>query len=106
VGEGEQQVNFGPAPGTHPLTVVLQPGRSRVLWVVAGDMRGVTRPQQELARVPYGQVIFQPTSERVLLQGLTPGRYTLIWASLHADEEAPVVRTVDLPSSAEVVLTP
>ncbi|WP_043433934.1 carboxypeptidase-like regulatory domain-containing protein [Cystobacter fuscus] len=106
VGEGEQQVNFGPAPGTSPLTVVLQPGRGRVLWVVAGDMRGVTRPQQELNRVPYGQVIFQPTGERVLLQGLAPGRYTVIWASLHTEGEPPVVRTVDLPSSSEVVLTP
>jgi hypothetical protein len=106
VGEGEQQVNFGPAPGTVPLTVRLQPERGRMLWVIAGDLRGVTRPEQELARVRYGQLVFQPGGERVSLRGFSPGRYTLIWAGMHNVEEAPVVRTVDLPTSGDVVLTP
>jgi len=43
----------------------------------------------------------------VTLQGLPPGRYTLVWGHFHVDtEEGPVVRTVDVPASADVVLTP
>ena len=104
LGEGEQRLDFGPAPGTAPLSVRLQPGRGRVLWVVAGDARGMDFSRREPADVRYGQFVFQPDGELLTLRGFPPGRYTLVWANLHGNEEPPVTRLVDLPSSAEVVL--
>ncbi|MET0405931.1 MAG: carboxypeptidase-like regulatory domain-containing protein, partial [Cystobacter sp.] len=106
VGEGEQRLDFGPAPGTVPLTVRLQPERGRMLWVVAGDARGELLSRKDLSGVRYGQVIFQPDADQVSLKGFAPGRYTIAWASLHNSEAPLTTRLVDLPSSAEVVLSP
>jgi protocatechuate 3,4-dioxygenase beta subunit len=107
VGGGEQRLDLGPAPGTASLTVQLKPAQGRALWVLAGDLGGVGNPPKELMRARYGQLLYQPRGERVTLEGLPPGRYTLVWGHFHVDsEEGPVVRTVDVPSSADVVLTP
>ena len=107
VGGGEMRVDLGPAPGTASLTVRLNPERGKALWVVAGDAGAVDNPPKDLMRARYGQLLYQPRGERVTLQGLPPGRYTLVWAHYHMDsEEGPVVRTVDVPSSGEVALTP
>jgi hypothetical protein len=107
VSGGEMRVDLGPAPGTSSLTVRLQPEMGKALWVVAGDVGSVNNPPRELMQTSYGQLLYQPRGERVTLQGLRPGRYTLVWAHFHVDSEgAPVVRTVDVPSSGEVVLAP
>ena len=107
VAGGEQRLDLGPAPGTASLTVQLKPAQGRALWVLSGDMGGVGNLPKELMRTRYGQLLYQPRAERVTLQGLPPGRYTLVWGHFHVDtEEGPVVRTVDVPSSADVVLTP
>jgi hypothetical protein len=107
VGGGEMRVDLGPAPGTASLTVRLNPERGKALWVVAGDAGALGNPPRELMRARYGQLLYQPRGDRVTLQGLPPGRYTLVWAHFHMDsEEGPVVRTVEVPSSGEVVLAP
>jgi protocatechuate 3,4-dioxygenase beta subunit len=107
VAGGEQRLDLGPAPGTASLTVQLKPAQGRALWVLSGDLGGVGNLPKELMRTRYGQLLYQPRGERVTLQGLPPGRYTLVWGHFHVDtEEGPVVRTVDVPSSADVVLTP
>jgi hypothetical protein len=56
-------------------------------------------------RSSYAQMIYQPRTERVTLQGLPPGRYTVVWANFHAESpEGPLVQTVDVPGSQEVSL--
>jgi hypothetical protein len=106
VGGGEQRLDVGPVPGTGSLTVLLKPERGRALWVVAGEVPAVSSPA-ELMRTRYGQMIYQPRSERVTLQGLPPGRYTVVWGHFHAETPGgPVVRTVSVPGSGEVSLLP
>jgi protocatechuate 3,4-dioxygenase beta subunit len=107
VGGGEMKLDFGPAPGTAAVTVRLKPERGHALWVIAGDVGAVSNPQKDLSRVGYGQLLYQPLGERVTLQGLPPGRYTLVWSNFHTDlTDGPVVRTVQLPTSEDVVLNP
>ncbi|QRK05634.1 carboxypeptidase regulatory-like domain-containing protein [Archangium violaceum] len=104
---GEKRLDIGPAPGTASLTVQLKSERGKALWVIAGDMGAVGNPPKELIRARYGQLLYQPRGERITLQGFPPGRYTLVWSNFHTDtEDGPVVRTVDLPTSGDVVLTP
>ncbi|WNG46604.1 carboxypeptidase regulatory-like domain-containing protein [Archangium minus] len=104
---GEKRLDFGPAPGTASLTVQLKSERGKALWVIAGDMRAVGNPPKELIRASYGQLLYQPRGDRITLQGFPPGRYTLVWSNFHTDtEDGPVVRTVDLPTSGDVVLAP
>ena len=106
VGGTETRLDVGPGPGTAPLTVRMNPERGRALWVIAGDPGRVGNPPRELMRAKYAQFLYQPAGDVVTLQGLRPGRYTLVWANYHMEEpEGPVVRVVDMPSSAEVVLT-
>ncbi len=101
----EQRLNIGPVPGSGSLNVVLKPERGKALWVVAGDMSSVGSPPTELMHASYGQMIYQPRSERVTLQGLPPGHYTVVWANFHsATPDGPVVRTVEVPGSGEVSL--
>ncbi|HSP77050.1 MAG TPA: carboxypeptidase regulatory-like domain-containing protein, partial [Myxococcaceae bacterium] len=107
IGGEQQKLDFGPAPGTGSLTVQLEPERGRALWLVAGEVGSVSNPPRELLRAGYGQFLYQPRSGKVTLQGLPPGRYTLVWAHFHLDtEEGPVVRRVDVPSAREVSLKP
>ncbi|WP_044186601.1 carboxypeptidase-like regulatory domain-containing protein [Hyalangium minutum] len=96
------RLDFGAAPGSGSLTVTVKPERGKALWVVAGDSPPVNSPL-ELMRSRYAQMVYQPRSERVTLQGLPPGRYTVVWASFHAEApEGPMVRTVEIPGAQEV----
>ncbi|SES72224.1 carboxypeptidase regulatory-like domain-containing protein [Stigmatella erecta] len=105
IGGAEQRLDIGPAPGSAPLTVLLQPDRGKALWVVAGEVGSVGSPPTELLRAAYGQMIYQPRTERITLYGLPPGSYTLVWANFHSETpEGPVIRTVRIPSPAEVSL--
>ncbi|HLL04500.1 MAG TPA: carboxypeptidase-like regulatory domain-containing protein [Myxococcaceae bacterium] len=105
VSGAEQRLNFGPAPGSGSLTVVLKPERGRALWLVAGDVSSVNSPPLELMRSSYGQMIYQPRTERVTLSGLPPGRYTLIWAHFHLDTPGgAVLRPVSVPGPGELSL--
>ena len=63
-------------------------------------MSSVGSPPTGLMRASYGQMIYQPRSERVTLQGLPPGHYTVVWANFHSETpDGPVVRTVDVPGA-------
>ncbi|HEX8702998.1 MAG TPA: carboxypeptidase regulatory-like domain-containing protein [Myxococcaceae bacterium] len=105
VSGAEQRLDFGPAPGSGSLTVLLRPERGRALWVVAGDVPAASTPPLALMRADYGQLIYQPRTERVTLRGLPPGRYTLIWAHFHSETPGgPVVRTVTVPGQEELSL--
>jgi hypothetical protein len=105
IGGGEQRLDIGPTPGSGSLTVLLKPERGRALWVVAGEVPSVGSPPTELMHTSYGQMIYQPRTERVTLQGFPPGKYTVVWASFHAaTPEGAVVQTVNVPSSGEVSL--
>jgi hypothetical protein len=85
--------------------VVLKPERGRALWLVAGDVSSVNSPPLELMRSSYGQMIYQPRTERVTLSGLPPGRYTLIWAHFHLDTPGgAVLRPVNVPGPGELSL--
>ncbi|NNB91899.1 hypothetical protein HJC10_36795, partial [Corallococcus exiguus] len=66
----------------------------------------VGNPPTELLRSSFAQLVYQPMSERVVVQGLRPGRYTLVWGYFHAEMpgSGPVVRSVDVPTQGEVSL--
>jgi protocatechuate 3,4-dioxygenase beta subunit len=99
------RLDIGAAPGTGSITVQIRPERGKALWVVAGDVPVMGSPPSELMRSRYAQMIYQPRAERVTLQGLPPGRYTVVWANFHAETpEGPLVRTVDVPGAQEVSL--
>lgn len=103
----EQRLDFGPGPGTASLTVQLKSERGKALWVIAGDAGAVGNPPKELMRARYGQLLYQPMGDRVTLRGFPPGHYTLVWSHFHTDtEDGPVVRSVELPASGDVVLGP
>lgn len=101
----EARLDFGPVPGLGRLDVLIAPEPGYALWLVKGDVRTVANPPMELLRSPWAQLVYQPFTQRVTLGGLTPGRYTLIWASFHATmQSAPRVLPVDVPSTGEVKL--
>jgi hypothetical protein len=103
----ELRLDLGPAPGTAHLDVRVQPQRGWALWLLPGQVQVTGNPPKELMQVAQGQLVYQPRSEQLTLRGLAPGRYTLVWAPFHvASPEGPRVRTVDVPSGAEVVLGP
>lgn len=105
VSGAEQRLDVGPVPGSGSLTVLIRPERGRALWLVAGDVSSVGSPPTELMRSSYGQMIYQPRSERVTLHGLPPGRYTLVWAQFHTETPGgPVLRMVNVPGSEELSL--
>ncbi len=105
VAGAEQRLDVGPAPGSASLTVQIKPERGKALWVVAGDVSFAGTPPTELMRTSYGQMIYQPRSERVTLHGLPPGRYTVVWANFHSESpEGPVMRAVNVPGSTELSL--
>ncbi|NBD13396.1 carboxypeptidase regulatory-like domain-containing protein [Corallococcus silvisoli] len=106
VAGADMTLDLGPVPGTGSLTVLLQPERGKALWVVPGDVGAVGNPPAELLRSRYAQLVYQPMTERVVVQGLRPGRYTLVWGSFHVETPGagPVVRAVEVPSQGEVSL--
>lgn len=98
-------LDFGPAPGTSSLSVQVKPQRGYALWLVRGDVPAVGNPPLELLRASYAQLVYQPVEDRVVFLGLTPGRYTLVWASFHAESTGgPILERVDVPGRAEVTL--
>jgi protocatechuate 3,4-dioxygenase beta subunit len=104
--EGAQmRVDLGPAPGHATLAVRVRPVRRRALWLVRGEIPPVANPPRELMAMTDGQLLYEPRSERVLFQGLTPGRYTLVWGTpFGRSDDGPVVRVVDVPQTSEVDL--
>lgn len=103
----ETRLDFGPVPGLSTLTVRLTPKHGHALWLVRGDVRQVGNPPMELLRAPWAQLVYQPKSPRVTLGGLTPGRYTLIWAIFHAATPAgPQLVSVSVPAGGEVTIGP
>ncbi|MCP3103486.1 carboxypeptidase regulatory-like domain-containing protein [Myxococcus sp. K15C18031901] len=104
---GEQmRLDLGPAPGTASLTVQLKPERGMALWVVAGDVSSPGAPaSQELLRSRWAYLVYQPRSEQVVVNGLPPGRYTVVWGAFHTGTPGgPEVRVVDVPSRGELSL--
>ncbi len=102
---GDTRLDFGPVPGLARLEVMIAPQPGYALWLVRGTVQNVANPPMELLRSPWAQLVYQPFTPRVTLGGLTPGRYTLIWASFHATmPSAPRIVPVDVPSSGEVKL--
>ncbi len=99
------RLDFGPAPGTSSISVQVKPQRGFALWLVRGELSSVGNPPLELLHASYAQLVYQPIDERVVFLGLTPGRYTLVWASFHAESTGgPIVEKVDVPGRAEVTL--
>jgi hypothetical protein len=87
------------------VTVRIRPQRGHALWLVRGDLKDVGNPPLELLHSRYAQLVYQPLEERVVFGGLAPGRYTLVWASFHAESSAgPAVIPIDVPSQSEVSL--
>lgn len=98
----QTHLDFGPAPGLGTVVARVKPDVGMALWLVRGDVRNVGNPPMELMRSSYAQMIFQPHTERVVLTGVPPGHYSLVWSSFHASSEAgPVVVPIDVPSPAE-----
>jgi hypothetical protein len=99
----QTRLDFGPVPGTAPLVVQLKPERGFALWVIQGELSAVGNPPIELLKVSYGQLLYQPTRERVTLRGLRPGRYTVVWGAFHmSSPTGPRVQKVEIPASTEV----
>ena len=105
VGEGEQRLDLGPAPGTASLTLQLNPEpRSQALWVLAGDVSPSNAPL-EMMRTSYGQLLYQPQGARITLNGFPPGRYTVLWSNFHGEAgEGLVARSIQLTASGPLVL--
>jgi hypothetical protein len=58
-----------------------------------------------LFKTEYAQLQYQPLEDHVTFYGLQPGRYTLVWASFHAETTGgPTVLPIDVPSQPEVSL--
>ncbi|MBX7116145.1 MAG: carboxypeptidase-like regulatory domain-containing protein [Myxococcaceae bacterium] len=106
--QGDQQrLDFGAAPGTTSVTVRVQPQRGYALWVVRGDLNAVGNPPMELSRSAWAQIIYQPTTAQVTVNGLAPGRYTLVWASYHGETETGPQRvSITVPGQGEVSMLP
>ncbi|MBJ6762748.1 carboxypeptidase regulatory-like domain-containing protein [Myxococcaceae bacterium JPH2] len=106
VAGSDMRLDLGPVPGSASLTLVLAPAHGKALWVVAGEVPGVGNPPLELLRSRWAQLIYQPLAERVVVQGLPPGRYTVVWGNFHTESpgKGPVVRVVEVPARGEVSL--
>ena len=107
VQSGEVSLVLGPAPELATLAVHVTPTRNFALWLVRGDPPALGNPPLELLHASWAQLLFQPAGERVVFGGLSPGRYTVIWAPFHGSiEGGPRRITVDVPASGEVVMPP
>jgi protocatechuate 3,4-dioxygenase beta subunit len=106
VAGADMRLDLGAAPGSASLTVQLKPERGKALWVVAGELGDVGNPPaMALMRSRWAQLVYQPRGEQVVLKGLAPGRYTLVWGHFHVETPGgPEVRVVDVPSGGEVAL--
>lgn len=105
IGGTEQRLDFGPVPGLATLNVLVPPEPGYALWLVRGDLPAVANPPMELLHAQWALLLYQPLVEHVTLGGLTPGRYTLVWASFHATmPNGPKVVPIDVPAQGEVSL--
>ncbi|NTX14525.1 carboxypeptidase regulatory-like domain-containing protein [Myxococcus sp. CA056] len=106
VGGAEMHLDLGPSPGSASLTVQLKPERGKALWVVAGEVPVSSNPPaQELMRSRWAHLVYQPRTEQVIVSGLPPGRYTVVWGAFHVETPGgPEVRVVDVPSRGELTL--
>jgi hypothetical protein len=101
----EAKLDFGPVPGMGVITVRLSPQPGYALWLVRGEPRAFGNPPMELLGSSWAQLVYQPRGPRLTFGGLSPGRYTLVWANYHATTpEGPIAVSVDVPTSAEVTL--
>lgn len=99
------QLDFGPSPMLGKLVVHVTPQPGFALWLVRGELPALGDPPMELLRARYAQLVYQPRVDTVVFGGLLPGRYTLVWASFHAQSTGgPVKVPVDVPGQAEVSL--
>ncbi len=99
----ETRLDFGAAPGLGSVTVRLAPLPGYALWIVRGDVARVGNPPLELLRTAYAQMLYEPRVERVTFGALEPGRYTVVWASFHAESPGgPVLVPVTVPGTSEV----
>ncbi len=96
-------LDFGPAPGTASLGVVLKPQPGYALWLVRGEVTSVGDPPMELLHSAWAQLVYFPRTERVVFGGLAPGRYTVVWADFHAGSSGgPLLIPVSVPSAGDV----
>src|SRR5262249_18426858 len=79
----------GPGPGTAGLSVRVRPEPGRALWVLRGDPPPPGSSPRELLGAPYGQLVYQPRTERVVFEGLRPGRYSVVWGPYYQAGSAP-----------------
>jgi hypothetical protein len=107
ISQATQTLDFGPVPSSASLTVDVVPAPAHALFLVRGDLPNAPIPPMQLMKSDYAQMIFEPRQGRVVLQGLAPGRYTLVWGNFFEDGHAGVLRkTVNVPESAPVSLMP
>ncbi len=100
-------LDLGPAPGAGSLVVQLQPGPGQALWIVRGEVSSVSVPPMDLFKAPWAQMLYQPRSPRVVFNGLSPGRYTVVWSQFHSkDETPPTIRVINVPGTSELSLLP
>lgn len=105
VSGAQTRLDFGPGPGTATVVVRVHPEHGYALWLVRGEVGAVGNPPMQLMRASWAQMVFQPVSDRVVLTGVAPGRYTLVWASFHsASPGGPLLVPLDVPAPAEVNL--
>ncbi|MEN9799121.1 MAG: hypothetical protein RL653_2817, partial [Pseudomonadota bacterium] len=104
--KGKQMtLDLGTASGTSALTVRINPRPGHALWVVKGEIGPVTHALEELGNSPNARLIYEPGTDRVVVPGLAPGRYTVVWGGYHLDEPGgPRVVKVELPTREELVL--
>jgi protocatechuate 3,4-dioxygenase beta subunit len=99
------RLDFGRAPGSASLTVRLTPRRGWALYVVPGELSAVGNPPTELLQASGVQLFYQPSGERLLVAGLAPGRYTLVWGSFYeATDSGPLLAPVVVPAAGEIEL--
>jgi hypothetical protein len=105
VGADNARLDFGPAPTLGRIAVRIAPQPGFALWLVRGDVPTLGDPPLELMRSRYAQLVYQPRADTVVFGGLTPGRYTLVWASFHTSSPGGPLRVpVDVPGQAEISL--
>lgn len=104
--KGKQMtLDLGPASGTSMLTVRLNPRPGHALWVVKGDVGPLANAQEALGNAADARLIYEPGTDRVVVPGLAPGRYTVVWGGYHLDVPGgPRVVKVELPLREELVL--
>ncbi len=103
---GGMSLDIGPGPGTSTVNVRVTPQNGHAVWIVRGTVPATPNAMFELPRSAWAQMVFQPRAETVTFNALPPGRYTVLWTRLREGEEAPQVRTIDVPGTRELSFVP